>query len=83
MGDDNLRDTFNDAKDAVGKGIDNVRDSASQAMHNSTADAEKTRRDLDGENMTATEKLGSMFNEGKNRAQAEIDETKKDVRNNT
>ncbi|MDP9110529.1 MAG: hypothetical protein M3M96_02705 [Candidatus Eremiobacteraeota bacterium] len=83
MGNDNIRDTLNDAKDAVGKGIDNVKDSANQAMHNSTAEAEKTRRDVDGENMTASEKVGSMFNEGKNRTQAEMDAAKKDVRNNT
>lgn len=83
MGNDNIRDTFNEAKDSVEKGVGNVRDSANEAMHNSTADAEKTRREVDGNNMTASEKAGSMFNESKNRAQGEMDAAKKDIRNNT
>lgn len=83
MANDDIANTIDEAKNAIGKGIDNIKDSASEAMHRSTAEAEKTRRDVAGDDMTASEKLGSMFNEGKNRAQAEVDEGKRDLRNNT
>jgi len=70
-------------KDDLGKTLENVKDSAHEAVHRSAADAESTRRQVDGENMTASEKAGSLLNEGKNRTQAEIDAAKRDVRNST
>jgi phosphosulfolactate synthase (CoM biosynthesis protein A) len=70
-------------KDQVDKGVKDVRDSAREAMHRGVADAEKEKREELGDEMTASEKLDSMANEAKNRAQAEIDAGKRSVRDHT
>jgi SMC interacting uncharacterized protein involved in chromosome segregation len=70
-------------KDTVNHAVNDVKDAASEAQHRSSAEAEKTRREVDGDNMTAGEKLGSVANEATNRTQAELDKTKRDVRDNT
>lgn len=72
-----------DIKKSVKDTIDNTRDATREALHRSTADAERARRDIDGDDMTATDKLKSVGNEVKNRTQAEIDKTKREVRTHT
>jgi F0F1-type ATP synthase membrane subunit b/b' len=70
-------------KDTVDKAVDNVKDTTNEAIHRSTADSEKAKRELAGNTMTTGEKVGSMVNQAKNSAQAEVDKAKRDVRNNT
>ncbi len=69
---DKIKDTVRNAKDTV-----------DEAMHRSTAEAERMRRDVDGENMTTEEKLTSLANETKHRTEAEIDKAKREVRKHT
>ncbi len=68
---------------AIKDTIDNVHDSASEAMHRSSADAERARRDLAGDTMSTTDKVTSIANETKERVGAEMDRTKVEVRNRT
>jgi hypothetical protein len=70
-------------KDTVDKAIDNVKDATNEAVHNGTADAEQAKRDVAGDALTPEERLDSMANQAKNRAQATIDSAKQKVRNNT
>jgi len=70
-------------KDDVKKVIDDVKDTVKEAAHRSTAEAEKSRRAVDGENMTAGEKAGSAINEAKNRIEAGIDAAKRKIRDKT
>ena len=72
-----------DIKKSVKDSIDNTRDATREVLHRSTADAEHARRDLDGDEMTAGEKLRSTGNEVKNRTQAEMDKIKREVRSHT
>jgi hypothetical protein len=72
-----------DIKKTVKDGIDNARDSVKEGLHRSAADAERARRELDGDKMTAGEKLKSVAGEVKERTQAEIDKAKREVRGRT
>lgn len=67
----------------IKRGIDDVRDGAAESMHRSAADAEKTRREVDGDNMTLGEKVTSGANEAKHRLEAEGDKAKRVTRDNT
>ena len=67
----------------VKHGIEDARDSAGEAMHRSAAEAEKTRRDVDGDNMTLGEKVTSGVSEAKHRLEAEGDKAKRTTRDNT
>jgi hypothetical protein len=72
-----------DIKKSVKDTIDNTRDTAREAIHRSTAEAEHARRDSAGGEMTAGEKVKSAGNEVKNRTQAELDKMKREVRSHT
>lgn len=67
------------AKDAVA----NVKDAANEAAHRSAAEAEQTKRDVAGDQLTVGENASSMVNQAKNSVQANIDAAKRDVRNKT
>ncbi len=69
--------------DKIKDTIRNAKDSIDETMHRSTAEAEKTRREVAGEDMTTEEKLTSLANEAKHRTQAEIDKAKREVREHT
>jgi hypothetical protein len=56
--------------------VNSITDSVREATHTSTAEAERTRRDLAGDTMTTDEKAGSLANEAKNRIQGGIDHAK-------
>ncbi len=58
----------------------NVRDGVDETLHDSAADAERARRETQGDAMTAGEKIGSVADEAKHRAQAGIDHAKRDLR---
>ena len=68
-------------RDEVDKTIDNVKDAAHEIKHRVVADAEQTKRDLDGDDMTTSQKIGSVVNQKKNETQATIDKAKRDLRN--
>jgi hypothetical protein len=54
-----------------------------EATHRSTAEAEQTKRDVAGDQMTVGENAGSVLNQAKNSVQADMDAAKRDVRNNS
>lgn len=68
-------------KDEFNKVADNVKDAVSETGHRSEAEGEQAKRDVAGDNMTTSEKAGSMFNQAKNDVQADADSTKRDIRN--
>jgi hypothetical protein len=78
-----LKDTLNDGLDAVKKGIDNVKDTVSETVHRSNAEAEQATRDAAGDALTPGEKVGSMLRQGKETLQGDVDAAKRDLRNNT
>jgi hypothetical protein len=57
-----------------------VKDTANEVKHRTIAEGERARRDVLGDDMTAGEKVRSGLNEAKNRAQAELDKMKREVR---
>ncbi len=69
--------------DEVGKVVENVKDAISEAGHRSAAEAEQTKRDVAGDQMTTGEKIGSVVNQAKHSTQAEVDRAKQDLRSNT
>jgi hypothetical protein len=72
-----------DIKQKIKDTVEDVRDAASEALHRSTAEAERARRDLAGDEMTTGEKIKSGANEAANRTQAEIDKAKRQIRDKT
>jgi hypothetical protein len=67
-------------KQAVKDSVDNVVDATRENLHRSSADAERTRRDIGGDRMTTTEKIASATNETRERVAAGIDHSKQEVR---
>ena len=67
----------------VKRGVQDVRDSAAEAMHHSAAEAEHTRRDVAGDAMTPGEKIASGANEAKERIKEGADKAKRSIRDNT
>lgn len=68
-------------KDDLKKTGANIKDSLDEAGHRGNADGEKVTRDLAGDQMTTGEKAGSMFRQGTETVKADLDATKRDVRN--
>jgi hypothetical protein len=77
-----LKDTFEKGVDAVKKGAENVKDAVSEIGHRSEAEGEQAKRDVAGDSMTATEKLGSVVHQGTETVKADLDAGKRDVRSN-
>jgi gas vesicle protein len=75
-----LKDQLKKAADGIKTVAEDVKDKVNEAAHRSTAEAEQTRRDAAGETMTTSEKAGSVINQAKNTAQAEIDAAKQEAR---
>lgn len=67
-------------KDTIQNTVDSVKDAVSEASHKSTAEAERTRREVAGDAMTTSEKIGSVANEATNNVQAGIDHAKGEAR---
>ena len=67
-------------KDDLNNVIGAVKDTFSEAGHKSTAEAERTRREVAGDTMTPGEKVGSVANEAKNNVQAGVDHAKVEAR---
>jgi len=70
-------------KDELEKAVHNVKDAISEGMHRGAADAEQTKRDVDGDDMTLGDKARSVANQAKNTVQADIDSAKRTARENT
>jgi hypothetical protein len=70
-------------KDELNKTIDDVKDAVHEGGHRSEAQAEQAKRDVAGDDMTASEKAASMANQAKNTVQADYDKTKRDLRDQT
>jgi hypothetical protein len=70
-------------KDNINNAVGTVKDAVSEAGHKSTAEAERERREVAGDTMTTSEKVGSVANEGKNDVQAGIDHAKGEARKET
>ncbi len=69
-------DIKNDLKNMAGA----VKDAVSEAGHKSAAEAEHARREVAGDTMTTSEKVGSVANEAKNNVQAGVDHAKVEAR---
>lgn len=78
-----LKDQFDKVVDKGKDAVENVKDAVKEAAHRSTAEAEQTKRDVAGDEMTTTQKIGSFVNQKKNEVEANTDAAKRDVRNNT
>lgn len=70
----------NDVRKTLEKSAKNVRDSIDETMHRSAADAEKARREGEGDSMTAGDRVVSAVDEAKHRTQAGIDHAKREAR---
>lgn len=70
-------------KDEIEKGVKDVRDTAAAGMHHSAAEAEHTRREVEGDTMTPGEKVTSGATEAKERVKEGIDNAKRNVRDHT
>lgn len=77
------KDIFDKAADTVKHVVDDARDATHEAQHRSVADVEKSKRETLGDELTPSEKAGSVLNEAKNRTQAEIDAAKRHLRDKT
>ncbi|GAC1544620.1 MAG: hypothetical protein NVS2B17_25920 [Candidatus Velthaea sp.] len=78
-----LKDAFDKAGDAIKTGVENVKDSVSEAGHRSAAEGEQAKRDVAGDNMTLGEKAGSVLHQGAETVKGDMDATKRDIRSNT
>src|SRR5450755_1897723 len=78
-----IKEAFDKAVDKTKDTVDNVKDAVSESGHRGAAKAEQTKRAVEGDQMSVTEKAGSMFNQAKETVQAKVDETKQDIRKNT
>ncbi|HVA27247.1 MAG TPA: hypothetical protein VNF68_03655 [Candidatus Baltobacteraceae bacterium] len=76
-------DKIGDLAKGIKKTILDARDTVSEALHKSTATAERAHRDDAGDTMTSTEKLASAANEAKERIAAATDNAKRTIRDKT
>jgi hypothetical protein len=78
-----VKDGIDRVADAIKHGVDDVRDTVNEGRHRGEAEAERAKRETAGDVMTPGEKAGSALKEGKDRILAEVDKTKRDLRNQT
>jgi hypothetical protein len=67
-------------KDDLKNTFESVKDALSEAGHKSTAEAERTRREVAGDTLTPGETIASVANEAKNEVQAGVDHAKVEAR---
>ncbi len=70
-------------KDDLKNTFDSVKDKLSEAGHKSSAEAERTRREVAGDTLTPGESLASVANEATNEVQASMDHAKVEARKET
>lgn len=69
--------------DTIKKAVDDTKDAISELRHRTTAEVEHAKRDLAGDEMSGGEKVKSVVKEGSEKAKAEIDKAKREVREHT
>lgn len=74
------KDSLDHAADAIKGTVDDVKDRVHEGQHRSAAEGERARREVLGDELTTGEKAGSVANEAKQRAQAELDAMKRKLR---
>jgi hypothetical protein len=77
---DSAARAIHDGLNRVKASVENVKDAINEKMHRGAAEAERTHREVAGDDLTASEKLASVANEVRNDAQADIDALKQGVR---
>jgi hypothetical protein len=77
------KEDINKLVEAVKDTVENVRDTASEAVHRVAAQAEQQKRNLVGDQMTTGAKATSMMSQAKQTAQGDIDAMKREDRNKT
>jgi hypothetical protein len=78
-----LKNEIDKSIETLEKGAKNVKDAITEAGHRSSAEAERIKRDVAGDEMTTGEKVGSAANQAKEKILAEIDRAKRKARENT
>jgi hypothetical protein len=78
-----LEDTADKAKRAIHDTAENAKDTLNEVTHSGKAGAERARRDVAGDDMEPADYVRSVADEAKNKIQADISSTKRDLRNNT
>ena len=78
-----LREDLEKAGDKLKKVGDNIKDTVDEARHRSAVEAEREDRELNEGAMTPGEQLGSVGREAKHEVLADVDQTKRTIRNNT
>jgi hypothetical protein len=74
-----IKDALENVAKTVTHAIDDVRDAAAEAAHRTAAQAEEVKRE--NADMSLVDKAKSVFNQAKHETLAEVDATKRDVRN--
>jgi len=69
--------------DPVKHAVKDTKDAINESLHRSSAEGEKAKRELLGDEMTAGEKAKSAANQVKETAQAEYDHAKRKARDAT
>ena len=77
---DSAARAIHDGLDRVKARVENVKDAINEKLHRGAAEAERTHREVAGDDLTASEKLASVANEVRNDTQADIDALKQGVR---
>ena len=67
-------------KDDLQNTFESIKDTFSEAGHKSTAEAERTRREVAGDTMTPGETIDSVAHEAANNVQAGMDHAKVEAR---
>ena len=67
-------------KDDLKNTFESIKDTLSESGHKSTAEAERTRREVAGDTLTPGEAIASVANEAKNEVQASVDHAKVEAR---
>lgn len=78
-----MSNELHDTKKAIKDTVANASDAAKETLHRSAAEGEHTKREVDGDSMTAGEKAASVIDEGKHRVAAAADHAKREARENT
>ncbi len=67
-------------QDKIERTLKNTHDTIDQTLHESAAQAQRSRRESDGDEMTTKEKIVSHADELRHRVDAGVDEVKKKAR---
>jgi hypothetical protein len=77
---ENIQTTADNVKHGFKHAAADVKDAANEVKHRSEADAEKTKRDVAGDQLTPGEYAGSVVKESVSRTKAGVDQAKRNVR---